>query len=442
MNGDSFQTLSNRIEERTAHIGIVGLGYVGIPLARAFCRAGFAVNGFDIDRNRVQKLNGGHSPLQHIPGAEFERLVRDGIFYATDDFKLLRRMHVAIICVPTPLTPARDPDLSFVREATENIRRYMDSGMLVILESTTYPGTTEEVMLPILEESGLYCGEDFYLAFSPEREDPGNKQYSTATIPKLVGGVDEKSGKLAAMLYRSAIQEVIQVRDARTAEAAKILENIYRSVNIALVNELKMLFDRMGIDIWEVIKAASSKPFGFQAFYPGPGLGGHCIPIDPFYLAWRAREHGMPTRFIELAGEINTFMPEFVLGKVIGALNDRGKALSRSEILLLGVAYKRDVEDLRESPALRLMTLLSERGATVRYHDPHVPVLNGEHGTAAGMESVSLASDVIERADAVLVVTDHSAVDYEAVFRRARLVVDTRNVMARFDDGSGKVIRA
>ncbi len=442
MNDDAHQHLQRRIEDRTAHVGIIGVGYVGLPLARAFCRAGYAVNGFDVDRERVSELNAGKSPLSHMPSAELADMVESGAFYATDDFKLLRRMDVAIICVPTPLTPARDPDLSHVRSAAENIRRYMNDGMLVVLESTTYPGTTEEVVLPILEESGLYCGEDFFLAFSPEREDPGNTEFETATIPKVVGGVEERSGSLACALYSSVVQEVVRVTDARTAEAAKILENIYRAVNIALVNELKVLFDRMDIDIWEVIRAASSKPFGYQALYPGPGLGGHCIPIDPFYLAWRAREYDMPTRFIELAGEINTVMPEFVVGKTMNALHECGRPLSGAEILVLGVAYKKDVSDIRESPALRLITLLSEKGAQVRYHDPHVPVLKPSARFEHALESIAMDASTVASADVVLIVTDHSAVDYELISREAKLIVDTRNVMSSFDGLGDRLVRA
>lgn len=438
---DARRTLAQRLEDRTAHIGILGLGYVGLPLARAFCQAGFAVNGFDVDRKRCEELNRGISPLRHLPNEDIRRLIDDGVFYATDDFKVLRRMDVAIICVPTPLTSAREPDLSYVEEASSHIRRYMNPGMLVVLESTTYPGTTEEIVRPILEESGLYCGEDFFLAFSPEREDPGNANYETRTIPKLVGGVDEASGQLACQLYQSVIQEVVQVSDSKVAEAAKVLENIYRCVNIALVNELKILFDRMGIDVWEVIEAASTKPFGFQAFYPGPGLGGHCIPIDPFYLAYRARQYDLPTRFIELAGEINTAMPEYVLSKIVDTLNESERSLRGSEVLLLGVAYKKDVEDVRESPALRLIPLLQSKGATVRYHDPYVPILKPEHPEEPALESVDLTAELLESVDLVVVVTDHTAFDYEFIVRHAQAVVDTRNALARVT-GARRIVKA
>ncbi|MEE8143314.1 MAG: nucleotide sugar dehydrogenase, partial [Planctomycetota bacterium] len=322
------------------------------------------------------------------------------------------------------------------------IHRYMNPGTLVVLESTTYPGTTDEVVRPILEESGLYCGEDFFLAYSPEREDPGNSEHNIRNTPKLVGGVNEESGQLAAMLYNCIVDEVIQVTDARTAEAAKVLENIYRAVNIALVNELKVLFDRMEIDVWEVIRAASSKPFGFQAFFPGPGLGGHCIPIDPFYLAWRARQYGFPTRFIELAGEINTAMPEYVIGKVTDALNERGSSVSRSQILILGIAYKKNVGDTRESPALRLISMLREKGAQVTYHDPHVSLLPPENSELPAMESVTLTPEALQAANLTLVVTDHDAIDFQMVSEHAQCIIDTRNVMAPFGDPSSKVIRA
>ncbi|MFN0060822.1 MAG: nucleotide sugar dehydrogenase [Planctomycetota bacterium] len=439
---DRFQELKKRLEDRTAQVGILGLGYVGIPLARAFCKAGFRVHGFDVDTERCALLNRGESPILHIPAADLAGLVQSGVFVATTEFKLLRRMDVAIICVPTPLTTARDPDLSYVRDATTSIRRYMNPGMLVVLESTTYPGTTEEVVRPILEESGLDCGVDFFLAFSPEREDPGNREYSTSTIPKLVGGVDSRSGELARQLYSSVVEEVMEVKDARTAEAAKVLENIYRAVNIALVNELKVLFDRMDIDVWAVIEAASTKPFGFQAFFPGPGLGGHCIPIDPFYLTWRARQYDLRTRFIELAGEINTAMPEFVISKLGDALNSRGKPLRGSKILMLGVAYKRDVEDTRESPAFRLLTLLSQKGAEVRYHDPYVPFLKPQHGFQLALESVALTPEFVAEMDAVLVVTHHSCIDYAELHKHAQLVVDTRNALGGIPDPEHKVVRA
>jgi len=423
----AFERLQGRIADRSARIGILGLGYVGIPLARAFTQAGFRVRGFDVCAERVQTLHEGRSPIAHFPDAEIARMRAHDRLVVGSDPALLREVDAALICVPTPIDDARDPDLSCVREATRAIAAAMEPGVLVVLESTTYPGTTDEVVRPILEESGLTLGEGFFLAFSPEREDPGNRRFTTSNIPKLVGGVDGASGALAESLYLAAIETVVRVSDARTAEAAKVLENTYRSVNIALVNELKIAFDRMGIDIWEAIAAASTKPFGFHPFYPGPGLGGHCIPVDPHYLSWRARQFGASTRFIDLAGEVNAAMPEYVVGQVIEALNRDGKALSRSEVLVLGVAYKRDIDDTRESPALKIIAKLRRLGARVHYHDPFVPALRPGHGFPHGMESVPLDAETIASADLVLVVTDHTRVDYDLIAEHAVAVVDTRN---------------
>jgi len=425
----AFEQLQDRIADRSAVIGILGLGYVGIPLARAFTQAGFRVRGVDVDPERVQILHEGRSPIAHLADGEIAQMRRHDRLVVGTDPMLLREVDAAIICVPTPINEARDPDLSCVRDATRAIASEMKPGTLIVLESTTYPGTTDEVVRPILDRSGHLLGVSYFLAFSPEREDPGNRRFTTSNIPKLVGGVDEASGALAECLYGAAVQEVVRVSDARTAEAAKVLENVYRSVNIALVNELKIAFDRMGIDIWEAIAAASTKPFGFQPFFPGPGLGGHCIPVDPHYLSWRARQFGVPTRFIDLAGEVNAAMPDYVLGQVTEALNRAGKSLSRSEVLVLGVAYKRDIDDTRESPALKLIARLKRQGARVHYHDPFVPALRPGHGFPHGMESVPLDEETVASADLVLVVTDHSAVDYELVARHAHLVVDTRNCL-------------
>ncbi len=423
------EQLESRLAARSASIGILGLGYVGLPLARAFCQAGYKVLGFDINSERVATLHAGRSPIAHVPDDDIRAMRVADQFEVTTDSQLLNQVDVALICVPTPVNEGREPDLSYVCEASRQIARNMRPGTLVVLESTTYPGTTEEVVKPILEESGLACGEGFFLAFSPEREDPGNSQYTTSNIPKLVGGVDELGGDLAMKLYEDAVETVVRVSDARTAEAAKLLENSYRSVNIALVNEMKMIFDRMGIDIWQAIEAAATKPFGFQPFYPGPGLGGHCIPVDPHYLSWRAKQFGLTTRFIDLASEVNSAMPDYVVSQVSNALNTVGKAVSRSEILVLGVAYKRDIDDTRESPALELISRLKQLGARVHYHDPHIPVLNPQGSFTHHMESVSLARETVSSADLVLIATDHSSVDYSFVAQHAAQVVDTRNCL-------------
>ncbi|KKL63973.1 hypothetical protein LCGC14_2169760, partial [marine sediment metagenome] len=368
-----IESLLEKIESGTAVVGVVGLGYVGLPLVREFTRAGMHVMGFDVDEKKVKALMAGRSYIEHIPAQVVKDMVRSKRFAATTDFRKLSKPDCILICVPTPLTKQREPDMSYVEATAGSVAATLRKGQLVVLESTTYPGTTREVMLPILASAGLKVGRDFFLAYSPEREDPGNKSYSTKTIPKVVGGCDKHSLAAAVALYEVAIDQVVPVSSAAAAEACKILENTYRSVNIALVNELKVLFDRMGIDVWEVIRAAATKPFGFHPFYPGPGLGGHCIPIDPFYLAWKARQYDMSTRFIELAGEINVAMPRFVIDKVTEALNDRGKAVKGSRILVLGLAYKKDVDDMRESPSLELIELLQKKGAKVSYNDPHIP---------------------------------------------------------------------
>ena len=420
-------SLLGDIARGTARIGIIGLGYVGLPLARAFAERGFSVLGFDTDASKVIRLQRGESYIGHITD-EVIRGMRGQCFEATDRFYRLDEPDAVIICVPTPLTEAREPDLGYVIASARAIAARLRPGQLVVLESTTYPGTTRQVVQPILEAGGLKAGQDFFLAFSPEREDPGNPNFSAPTIPKVVGGLDPCSLELAVALYGRVMAEVVRVSSPEVAEACKILENTYRAVNIALVNELKVLYDRMGIDVWEVIEAAKTKPFGFQAFYPGPGLGGHCIPIDPFYLTWIARKHGLSTRFIELAGEINTAMPAYVVSRVADALNDRGKPIKGSKITLLGMAYKKDVDDPRESPGFELMDLLLEKGAVVHYNDPHIPILPPmRRYPHLRMASQELIPDYLQAQDCLLIVTDHSAYDWSWIVAHSPLVVDTRN---------------
>ncbi len=438
-----FTALDQAIAARTAKVGVIGLGYVGLPLIRAFVQAGFGTLGFDVDRTKVEHLLAGKSYIGHIPSEWIAECTADLKFEPTADMRRLAEADALLICVPTPLSDSRDPDLQYIEATTRHIAEVLRPGQLIVLESTTYPGTTRDVMLPILEATGLKAGHDFFLAFSPEREDPGNPNYSADRIPKVVGGIEPKSLHLAETLYRQAVSSVVPVSSCEVAEACKILENTYRSVNIAMVNELKMLFDRLGIDVWEVIDAAKTKPFGFQAFYPGPGLGGHCIPIDPFYLSWVARKHGMPTRFIELAGEINTSMPEYVVRKVIGALNDAGKPLRGSKVCLLGVAYKKDVDDPRESPSFVLMDLLRAGGAELTYNDPHVPRLpRMRHHDVPDLASVELTAEFLASQDCVLIATDHSAYDYEFIVRHAPLVIDTRNATKRVAEGREKIYKA
>jgi len=446
---DLASGLIRRFHNREAVIGVIGLGYVGLPLVATFCEAGFASIGFDIDAGKVAVLAHGQSYIRHVPAARLKSLVRQAPpsagqkgFYPTTDYSLLERCDAIIICVPTPLTEHREPDLSYVIGTAEAIAPHLRLGQLVVLESTTYPGTTEEVVRPILERNGLRAGDDFYLAFSPEREDPNNGKYSTKSIPKLVGGVTPRCSEVAVALYSSVIERVIPVSHASVAEAAKLLENIYRSVNIALVNELKVLFDRMGINVWEVIDAAATKPFGFTAFYPGPGLGGHCIPIDPFYLTWKARQYDIATRFIELAGEVNQSMPEFVVAKLMDALNERGRSLKGSRILILGVAYKRDIDDERESPAYKLMALLARKHAQFVYHDPYVPTLKRTRHYDFGLASVPLTAEELAAADATVIVTDHSCFDYELIVEASRLVIDTRNATRQVKIGREKIVQA
>ncbi len=437
------EALRQKIAQRKVVVGVVGLGYVGLPLVREFCNSGIQVVGFDIDARKVRMLKAGQTYIEHLPGSFFEDLIRRRRFRPTADMDELTRPDAILICVPTPLDKMRAPDMSYIRSTATDIARRLRPGQLVVLESTTYPGTTREVVQPMLDTTGLKLDREYFLAFSPEREDPGRTDLTTRQIPKVVGGATRVSGQLAAALYAAALETVVPVSSCEVAEACKIVENVYRCVNIALVNELKMLFDRMGIDVWEVIEAAKTKPFGYQPFYPGPGLGGHCIPIDPFYLSWKARQYNVPTRFIELAGEINTRMPEYVVGKVTDALNERGKSLKGARVLVLGLAYKKDVDDVRESPSVTLIELLQKRGAKVSYHDPHIPAAKPmrEHNIT-DLHSVPLTPARLKSYHCVLIATDHSCVDYDLVCRHAALVVDTRNATARKKRPAGRVIKA
>ena len=427
--------LRRALADRRAQVGVIGLGYVGLPLVELFVTKGFPVLGLDIDLVKVKRLQAGQSYIGHIAPERVRALGDSGRFEATTDFSRLSEASAIVICVPTPLGTHQEPDLGAVISTGRTIARHLRPGQLVVLESTTYPGTTRDVLRPELESGGLVAGRDFFLAYSPEREDPGNPTHSAASIPKVVGGWDETSGALARSLYGAVVPQVVPVSSCEVAEACKILENTYRAVNIALVNELKVLYDRMGIDVWEVIDAAKTKPFGFQAFYPGPGLGGHCIPIDPYYLTWIARSYGIHTRFIELAGEINTAMPHHVVDRVISALNDRGRALRSSRVLVLGAAYKPNVDDCRESPAVELMELLQERGAEVAYNDPHVPVLPPLRGHTIRLESVPLSAELLAAQDCVLIATDHALYDWELIARHAPLLVDTRGATRRLAPG-------
>ena len=437
-----LKKLLNKVEKREALIGVVGLGYVGLPLVREFVRGHAPVLGFDVDPSKVEALHEGRSYIGHIPSSLIKSMVDSGKFEATSDMKRLNEPDCILICVPTPLTRMREPDMTYVIETTQAISARLRPGQIVVLESTTYPGTSREVMLPILEASGLKAGKDFFLAYSPEREDPGRTDFTTKTIPKVVGGLDKASSRAAKACYEIAIDNVIPVSSCEAAEASKILENTYRCVNIALVNELKMLFDRMGVDVWEVIRAASTKPFGFQPFYPGPGLGGHCIPIDPFYLSWKAREYGVATRFIELAGEVNVGMPEWVVTKLVLALNDEGKPLKGSKILILGLAYKKDVDDVRESPSMELIELLREHGAKVDYNDPYVPQTKPMREYDIKMRSKKLTPSMLGSYDAILISTDHSDYDYQSIVDHAKMVVDTRNATKDVKRGRKKIVKA
>ena len=437
-----LKTLLDKVRSKKALIGVIGLGYVGLPLVREFTRGGLKVLGFDIDPAKQKALMAGKSYIEHIPAELIANMVNSGRFEATSDFDRLDEPDCVLICVPTPLTQMREPDMSYVQATADSVARKLRRGQLIVLESTTYPGTTAEVMLPALAATGLKVGRDFFLAYSPEREDPGRTDFTTRSIPKVVGGYDAASLKAAVACYSQAIDTIISVSSCEAAEAAKILENTYRCVNIALVNELKILFDRMGIDVWEVISAAATKPFGFTPFYPGPGLGGHCIPIDPFYLSWKARQYETPTRFIELAGEVNVSMPRFVIDKLTEALNERGKPLKGAKVLVLGLAYKKDVDDVRESPSWELIELLQERKAKVDYNDPHVPRTPHTREHELHMTSKKLTAATLGRYDAVLISTDHSAYDYQFIVDHAKLVVDTRNATKVVKRGRNKIVRA
>ncbi len=442
MSVSALDLLKEKIQQKTVVVGVIGLGYVGLPLSLTFLRKGIKVTGFDLDSEKVEMLGKGESYIKHIGNEEISTFVQEGAFQATTDFDRLQDPDVLIICVPTPLTSSREPDLKYVIATGEAISRVLRPGQLIVLESTTYPGTTTEVIQPILERKGLQIGKDFALAFSPEREDPGNPNFSTATIPKVVGGVDSISSELAASFYQIAMEQVVLVSSTEVAEMTKLLENIFRSVNIALVNELKTLCLRMGIDIWEVIEAAGTKPFGYMTFYPGPGLGGHCIPIDPFYLTSKAREYDVPTRFIELAGEVNTSMPYFVVQRVMEALNEQGKSLKGAKLLILGAAYKKDVDDDRESPSYKLMELLSEKGAEVAYNDPHIPALRPTRKYNFSLTSTPINAEVLQEVDCVLVATNHSLYDYPFILKHAPLIVDTRNVFSGLPDPDKKIFMA
>lgn len=417
--------LAERIHSRTAAAGVIGLGYVGLPLAMELAQAGFAVTGIDVNESKIGDLNLGRSYIQDVPAETLEQNLAAGHFRATTDYSVLAELDTVNIAVPTPLQKSKDPDMSFVISATEQVAKYIHPGMLVILESTTYPGTTEEILLPMLEQSGLRVGRDIFLCFSPERVDPGNGRFNTRNIPKVVGGITPTCTQLGEIFYATALERVVPVSSSSVAEMVKLLENTFRMINIGLANEIAMMCDRMGVDVWEVIEAAATKPFGFMPFYPGPGLGGHCIPIDPFYLSWKSKQAGAEARFIELAGSINGQMPRYVVDKVQSALNERAKPLLGTQVHIAGVAYKRDIEDLRESPALDVILLLQKRGANVTYSDPHVPVvrLNGH-----SLHSVDLAESA-EQADCVVIITDHTAFDYPGLLDRAKLIVDTRNAL-------------
>ncbi len=433
-------TLQSQLDSGAAIIGIIGLGYVGLPLASAMHSGGFRVLGFDVDSSKIESLAAGRNYLKHLGQEMTAALAASDRFEATTSFARLSEPDVVIVCLPTPLGAHREPDLSYVIDAGQRIGATLRRGQLIVLESTTYPGTTRDEFLPAILDAAkaagrepLTCGTDFFVAYSPEREDPGRQSHSTKTIPKLVGGLDDAATDLAVRMYRRAVEQVIAVRSAEVAEAAKLLENIFRSVNIAMANEMKMILDPMGIDVWEVISAASTKPFGFMPFYPGPGLGGHCIPIDPFYLTWKAKEVGRPTKFIELAGEINTSMPHYVMSKVTDALNVHGKAVRGSKVLVLGLAYKPNVDDIRESPSFELIELLRAHGAHVEYSDPHVPQTHPMRKHDLQMRSVDLNAESIKSFDALLLATNHDAFDYAAISEHARLVIDTRNAMHAFE---------
>jgi UDP-N-acetyl-D-glucosamine dehydrogenase len=439
MNNSVKQTLMTKLSYRTASVAVLGLGYVGLPLVVAFAEAGFVVTGIDPDKRKVDMVNRGESHIQDVPSDQIARLVAEGKVTATTDFSVLKGADAVSICVPTPLRKTGDPDLSFILSATNELARYMHSGMVIVLESTTYPGTTREVLLPKLgEEKDLVVGEHFFLAFSPERVDPGRQDWTTYNTPKVIGGITPACTEVATSWYSQALKTVVPVSSAEAAEMAKLLENTFRMINIGLVNEMALMCDKLGVDVWEVIDAAATKPFGFMKFTPGPGIGGHCIPIDPLYLSWKLRALKYTARFIDLASEINTSMPRFVLGKVQDALNEQGKPLKGSSVLVLGAAYKPDIDDLRESPALDVIGLLEQKGAHVSYHDPFIPLLDHE---GQKLESVQDLLSAVQAADCVVIVTNHSQYDYEAILEAAKLVVDTRNALGKFAKNNPKIVR-
>ncbi|MCD5390393.1 nucleotide sugar dehydrogenase [candidate division NPL-UPA2 bacterium] len=431
-------SVKDKIIKRKAKVAVIGLGYVGLPLAVEFARAGFRTTGIDIDKERVRKINAGKSYLLDVAREELSPLVKKERLKATDDYKVLKDIDALCICVPTPLRKTKEPDVSHIMDSAKEVARYLRKGQLIILESTTYPGTTREIILPMLQKKGLKVGRDFYLAFSPERIDPGNPQYKTKNIPKVVGGITALCTEMARLLYQQVIEKVIAVSSSDTAEMVKLSENTFRTVNIALANELALISNRLGIDVWEVISAASTKPFGFMPFYPGPGLGGHCLPIDPFYLSWKARLNDFPAKFIDLAGEINHFMPCHIVERISSALNERGRSIKGSRILILGVTYKRDVDDTRESPAIEIMQMLMDKGASLSYNDPHVPELMVGNST---FHSIALTNRALSQTDCVAIITDHSRYDYEQIVKMSNLVIDTRNATKEVHQGRKKIVK-
>ena len=430
-----------KIKEKKAHIGIIGLGYVGLPLAIEFCKTGFQVTGLDIDQEKIDLLSQGESYIKHISGEKIKHLNKEGKFKGSTNHTLIRHLDCILICVPTPLNKNREPDMSYVISTAQKIAPHIVKNQLIVLESTTFPGTTLEVLIPELEAgSGLKANKDIFVAYSPEREDPNNKKYSIATTPKVIGADDPKSLELADSIYSFIVNKTVLVSGTKVAEATKLTENVFRAVNIALVNELKVIYEKMGIDVWEVIEACSTKPFGFMPFYPGPGLGGHCIPIDPFYLTWKAREHGITTRFIELAGEINTLMPDYVIQKIIFALNREGKSLKNSRILLLGLAYKKNVDDTRESVTFKIMELLEEKEAVTDYNDPYIPQIKPTRKYKQFIGKKSVALKKINQYDCVVILTDHTSYDFKTIANESKVIVDTRNACGNIK--SNKVIKA
>ena len=433
--GGLIDELEKKIKDKKAKIGIIGMGYVGIPLGLEFAGTGFSVTGFDKDSARVKEINSGKQVMKHIPAKSMKEFVKKNNGSSTTEFSEIRDMDCLIICVPTPLDEHEQPDMSYIESASKEIGKNLRKGQLIVLESTTYPGTTREIVKPILEKSKLEAGEDFFLAYSPEREDPGNKEFSVSAIPKVMGGLTDNCLRLTSNLYKNIVSETVEVSSLETAEATKLMENIFRAVNIAMVNELKLILSRMGINIWEVIDAAKTKPFGFMPFYPGPGMGGHCIPIDPFYLSWKAKEYNTEAKFIELAGEINRKMTEHIAHRIGRALNDDKKSIRGSKILIIGVAYKKDIDDIRESPALRIMDLLKHKGAKITYHDPNVK-------NVGPLKSLDLTQNTINEQDAIVITTDHTNIDYKSLGKHAKLIVDTRNIMATVKNPKARVIRA